>query len=254
VPIVVERSMYRNNRNELFSAGHNSAAVEAPAMRWFLAEGATGGTFDEFVLIANPNANPATLKVSYLRAGKAPIVKTHVAPALARLTLWVDQEAPELANAEVSVIVESQTPTPVVVERSMWWRASAAGEWVESHNSRGATSTAPRWLVADGEAGGTDDSSTYVLVANTSSTAAKVNFTLLTEQGTTRSVQDTVSANGRYSLDVTAMFPEARDTRFSVLVESVSGTAALVVERASYSSTPTTPWASGTNALAMPVP
>ncbi len=55
VPVVVERSMYRNNGSELFSAGHNSAAVDAPALRWFLAEGATGGTFDEFVLIANPN-------------------------------------------------------------------------------------------------------------------------------------------------------------------------------------------------------
>ncbi|MCA1481912.1 hypothetical protein I6F37_44050 [Bradyrhizobium sp. NBAIM08] len=31
-------------------------------------------------------------------------------------------------------------------------------------------------------------------------------------------------------------------------------TAPLVVERASYSSTPTTPWASGTNSLAVPLP
>ena len=83
VPVVVERSMYRNNGNELFSAGHNSAAVDAPALRWFLAEGATGGTFDEFVLIANPNATAANLKVSYLRAGKAPIVKNYTAAARA---------------------------------------------------------------------------------------------------------------------------------------------------------------------------
>ena len=109
VPVVVERSMYRNNGNELFSAGHNSAAVDAPALRWFLAEGATGGTFDEFVLIANPNATAANLKVSYLRAGKAPIVKNYVAAAQSRLTIWVDQEAPDLRAAEVSVMVESLT-------------------------------------------------------------------------------------------------------------------------------------------------
>ena len=70
----------------------------------------------------------------------------------------------------------------------------------------------------------------------------------------TRTVQDTVTANGRYSMDVAGTFPEARGTRFSVLVEGVSSTAALVVERASYSSTPTTPWAAGTNSLAMPLP
>ena len=254
VPVVVERSMYRNNGNELFSAGHNSAAIDAPALRWFLAEGATGGTFDEFVLIANPNAAPATLRVSYLRAGRAPIVRTHTAAPRSRLTIWVDQEAPELAAAEVSVIVESLTSTPVVVERSMWWRADPGGEWVESHNNRGVTTTAARWLVADGESGGAGEASTYVLVANTGTAAAKVNFTLLGEAGVVRTVQDTVTANGRYSMDVASTFPEARGTRFSVLVEGVTTTAALVVERASYSSTPSTPWAAGTNSLAMPLP
>ena len=215
--------MYRNNGNELFSAGHNSAAVDVPALRWFLAEGATGGTFDEFVLIANPNGSPANLKVSYLRAGKTPLVRNYTAAAQSRLTIWVDQEAPELASAEVSIIVESLTATPVVVERSMWWRATPAGEWIESHNNRAVTTTAPRWLVADGESGGPGDASTYVLVANTAGSAAQVRFTLLTESGVARTVQDTVTANGRYSMDVAGAFPEARGTRFSVLVEGVSG-------------------------------
>jgi hypothetical protein len=254
VPVVVERSMYRNNGNELFSAGHNSAAIDAPAMRWFLAEGATGGTFDEFVLIANPNTSPANLRVSYLRAGKTPIVKTYTAAPQSRLTIWVDQVAPELASAEVSVIVECLTATPVVVERSMWWRASPATEWIESHNNRAVTTTAARWLVADGESGGPGQASTYVLVANTGTTAAKVNFTLLSESGAVRTVQDTVSANGRYSMDVAGTFPEARGTRFSLLVEGTSALAPLVVERASYSSTPATTWAAGTNSLAMPLP
>ena len=246
--------MYRNNGSEVFSAGHNSAAVDAPALRWFLAEGATGGTFDEFVLIANPSAARATLRVSYLRAGQAPIVKTYTAEGQSRLTIWVDQEAPELAAAEVSVIVESLTATPVVVERSMWWRATPAGEWIEAHNSRGVTTAAARWLVADGDSGGQGQASTYVLVANTAAAETQVAFTLLTEAGTSRTVHDTVTANGRYSLDVAATFPEAQGTRFSVLVESVTGAAALVVERASYTSTPTTPWAAGTNSLGVPLP
>jgi hypothetical protein len=254
VPVVVERSMYRNNGNEVFSAGHNSAGIEAPAMRWFLAEGATGGTFDEFVLIANPNAAPATLRVSFLRAGHQPIVKGYTAAPQSRLTIWVDQVASELAAAEVSVIVECLTATPVVVERSMWWRATPGGEWIESHNNRAVTTTAARWLVADGESGGPGQASTYVLVANTGSSAAKVNFTLLSESGAVRTVQDTVSANGRYSMDVASTFPEARGTRFSLLVESTSALTPLVVERASYSSTPTTSWAAGTNSLAMPLP
>ena len=109
-------------------------------------------------------------------------------------------------------------------------------------------------MVADGESGGAGDASTYVLVANTAGADAPVKFTLLTETGATRTVQDTVTANGRYSMDVAGTFPEARGTRFSVLVESVAGTATLVVERASYTSTPTTAWAAGTNSLAVPLP
>ena len=89
---------------------------------------------------------------------------------------------------------------------------------------------------------------------STAAASAKVTFTLLTETGVTRTVRETVTANGRYSMDVAGTFPEARGTRFSVLVEGVSSTAALVVERASYSSTPTTTWAAGTNSLAMPLP
>ncbi len=254
VPVVVERSMYRNSATELFAAGHNSAAVDAPALRWFLAEGATGGTFDEFVLVANPNPVAAQLRVSYLRAGRAPLVKSYVAGPQSRLTIWVDQEAPELANAEVSVVVESLTPTPVVVERSMWWRADAAGEWVEAHNSRGVTTTAARWLVADGEAGGPGQASTYVLVANTGATAQPIAITLLPEQGTPRTVSAVVSGNGRFTIDVAGTFPEVAEGRFGVLVEGSSPTAPLVVERASYASTPSTPWAAGTNSLALPLP
>ena len=38
-----------------FAAGHGGAGVTAPALRWFLAEGATGNFFDLYVLIGNPN-------------------------------------------------------------------------------------------------------------------------------------------------------------------------------------------------------
>ena len=206
------------------------------------------------MLIANPNDTPAQLKVSYLRAGRAPLVRNHVAAPQSRLTIWVDQEHATLANTEVSVIVESLTPTPIVVERSMWWRATAAGEWVEAHNSRGVTTTAARWLVADGEAGGAGQASTYVLVANTGVTAQPIAITLLPEQGAPRTVAAVVSGNGRFTIDVAGTFPEVAEGRFSVLVEGTNATAPLVVERASYTSTPGTPWAAGTNSLAMPLP
>ena len=41
--------------------------MTAPALQWFLAEGATGRFFDLFVLLANPNATAAAVTVDYLR-------------------------------------------------------------------------------------------------------------------------------------------------------------------------------------------
>ena len=46
VPIVVERAMYMSTPGEPYGAGHESAGVTAPALGWFLAEGATGAFFD----------------------------------------------------------------------------------------------------------------------------------------------------------------------------------------------------------------
>ncbi len=56
LPIVVERAMYSTRPGQPpFAAGHGAAGVTAPALRWFLAEGATGNFFDLYVLVGNPN-------------------------------------------------------------------------------------------------------------------------------------------------------------------------------------------------------
>ena len=53
--IVAERAMYLSRRGAAVRRQDTRpAGVAAPAPRWFLAEGATGPLFDEFVLLANP--------------------------------------------------------------------------------------------------------------------------------------------------------------------------------------------------------
>ena len=61
--------MYLSRPGQPFGAGHESAGVTAPALEWFLAEGATGAFFDLFVLIANPGATDAAVSVEYLLVG-----------------------------------------------------------------------------------------------------------------------------------------------------------------------------------------
>src|SRR4029077_2051537 len=91
-PIIVERAMYADVPGQVFGAGHASAGVTAPALEWFLAEGATGSFFDLFVLVANPNPTPGTITAEYLLVGGGTYTKDYSVPANGRLTIWVDDE------------------------------------------------------------------------------------------------------------------------------------------------------------------
>ena len=68
LPIIVERAMYSTAAGQPpFAAGHGGAGVTATALKWFLAEGATGNFFDLYVLVANPprGRNGRSLKANF---------------------------------------------------------------------------------------------------------------------------------------------------------------------------------------------
>jgi hypothetical protein len=255
VPIIVERSMYLNTPGKAFKGGHNSAGVTAPALNWFLAEGSTGSFFSMYVLVANPNATPATLRATYIRASGAPIEKTYTVAANSRRTIDVAAQDPGLADTPVSVKVESTNNVPVIVERTMWWMGSKR-TWTEGHNSFGTTRTASRWLMAEGETGGPRAVNTFVLIANASTAAADVRVTMLQEAGAEESVIYTVGANRRFTVPMADAFPSSDGKRYSILVESLnpSTAGALVVERATYWNTDEDVWGAGSNAVGAIIP
>ena len=247
-PIVIERAMYRDAAGQVFGAGHSSGGVTAPSTTWFLAEGATGSYFDQFVLIANPNASDATITASYLLPSGQTVIKTYAVPARSRFNIWVDLEDPALANTAVSTSLMANVP--VIVERAMWWPNGDAN-WIEAHNSSGATLTGTTWALAEGEVGGARTTETYVLIANTSSFAGSAAVTLLFEDGSAVSRSFPLAPSSRFNVDVRSEFPVAVGRRFGVLVESVGASPAqIVVERSMYSNADGVVWAAGTNALA----
>lgn len=265
VPVIVERAMYLQGA-QTFASGHESAGVTAPALRWFLAEGATGSYFDLFVLIANPGPQAAEILVTYLLASGETLTKTKSVPALSRMNIWVNHErfpddegAPLLADVAVSTRVESTNGVPIIVERAMWWPGPTPATWQEAHNSPGSTETGTRWALAEGEAGGLASTETYILIANTSPRQGAVRVTLLFEDGTraARTFQEPgqLRANSRFTVNVAAEFPAAVGRRFGALIESI-GTmpVEIVVERAMYSNANDVEWAAGTNALATRLP
>ena len=259
-PIVVERAMYMTNGAEPYGAGHESAGVTAPALNWFLAEGATGAFFDMFVLIANPDpTSTATVQATYLLDNGTTLTKSYAVAPSSRRTIYVDDEGfPDqagprlLANAAMSTILTSTNGVPIVVERAMWWPGGAQGPWYEGHNSPGATTTGTVWALAEGEVGGSNGASTYILVANTGAAPASVRVTVFVEGGGTAVRTFTVPASSRFNVDVATVFGSTvANARMGALVESLGATPApIVVERAIYSNAGGRVWAAGTNALA----
>jgi hypothetical protein len=263
-PIIVERAMYMTRLGQAFAAGHGSAGVTAPATSWFLAEGATGPFFDLFILLANPGDQAAQVTVDYLLLGGATYSKSYVVPANGRRTIWVDDEqiptgsgVKPLDNVAVSSTITSTNGVPIIAERTMWWPSPAmtASYWTEAHNSPGATATATRWALAEGEVGGAQAAETYILIANTSVFSGTARVTLYFEDGTSTNQTYTLLPRSRTNVPVSTRFPVAAGRRFGAMVESLGATPAqIVVERAMYTSPGGVTWAAGTNALATPLP
>jgi hypothetical protein len=254
VPIVVERAMYRSVPNT-FEAGHASAGASALDTTWFFAEGYTGPTFEQYLLMGNPGSSPVPVQVTYLLpSGPTPPV-TYVVPATSRLTVLVNGEvpAPGLSLASTAVSMVLQADAPIVAERAMWWPGSSA-TWREAHVSLGATSTCDRWVVAEGEWGPGVD--TYVLVANTGPQATRLRATLLREGTAPLSADVDVPAGARQNVNVPSLFPLAYGTRFGMLLEPAPGSpnAPLVVEWAHYANAGGLQWSAGANALGTCVP
>ena len=247
-PVIVERAMYLDAGGRTFGAGHESAAIAEPSTRWFFAEGATGAYFDLFVLVANPTTAEALVRATYLLPDGGSVEKRFTVGAQSRFNIWVDYEDARLADTAVSTVIESLNGVPVIAERAMWWPGT---NWQEAHNAAGSTTTGTRWGIADGEQGGARGVDTYLLVANTSETAAGVRVTLLFEDGTTLARDFTVAARSRFNVSVANEFPFASGRRFGALVESAGEQPAqIVVERAMYSNAGGVAWAAGANALA----
>lgn len=252
-PIIVERAMYLNLPGQPFGAGHGSAGVTAPALEWFMAEGATGSFFDLFVLVANPGSQAALVQVDYLLANGTTLSKQYAVAAQSRFTIYVDAEQipagsgqRPLADVAVGARVRSLNNVPIVVERSMWW---PDGRWYEAHNTPAATVTGTEWAFADGYAGGPDSAETYVLIANPTNQAALAEVEIAL--GTASFAQQfSVAANSRLTVPIGAFFPQSVGQRFGIRVISRGTTPVpIVVERAMYDSAQGQLWGAGTAAL-----
>ncbi len=241
--IVAERAMYFTGSGPLFRAGMGAVGVKQTSTSWYFAEGSTG-FFNMYLLLANPNGSPANVQATYFVQGGGTITRTYVVPPTSRMTVDVNSDPP-LASVPISVSLLSTNGVGIVAERTMLWGAG----WYEGHTAAGVPTSGTAWAVAGAEVGLKYGSNSYVLVANTGTTAGTATVMLMFGDNNCLGVspctvvQKTISLppQSRTTLDLPAEFPNAfRDIPGNFVGRTVgvriqSNGVPIVVEHAMYS-------------------
>ena len=220
VPVIAERSMYRNNRRE----GSNSVGTTTPAKDYYLAEGSTDWGFTTYVLVQNPNPRPDTVTITYMTP-KGPVSQDpFTVPANSRKTISVNGVVPA---KDLSTHVQGSLP--LIAERSMYWGAGTPlGE--ACHDSIGLSSPHMTFYLPDGETyNGTE---TWTLVQNPNAVPVTVQITYMTPDGKGDvSFSETIPANSRKSFNMGDRIPLGRA---AIMVTSKTLGKKIMVERSMY--------------------
>ncbi len=223
VPIVAERAMYFNYQGRGKKGGHAASGVPQARTNWYLAEGYTGGDFDSYLVMQNPDPSQAAqVTVSYYsRQGIVEEEVYSVAPQ-SRATVGVDA-VPGLSNSEFSASISSTRP--VVAERVVYFGGARAG----GTSAPGIGELNNEWYFAEGFTGAQFD--TYVVIANPDPVnKATVQAVFMLPGGTTKNHVVEVPPQSRGTICVDAL-PGLSSTDVSTYLHSDIPIAA---ERAMY--------------------
>ena len=179
---------------------HAESSVASPSTLWYLAEGSTTWEFALFYLLQNPNAEPVSATVRYLRTGgQAPISKSYDLLPNSRTTIDVQSEDPGLADTDVSAEITSTRP--IIAERAMYLNRPGQ-PFGAGHGSAGVTAASNNWFLAEGATGTFFD--LFILIANPNNSQAKVQVTYMLPGGSTLQKNYDVEPNSRSSIYVDA--------------------------------------------------
>ncbi len=223
-PIVAERSMYFGYND--IDGGTVSSGATQPSLEWYFAEGYTGGGFNEYILVLNPNHSDANVTFDFMKPDGSVYTQVFPAAANSRTTVYVDA-APGMDSTDVSLRLTSDIP--VVAERSMYF---GYPECPGGHVQAGTTQPGIVRFFAEGYTSRFFD--TYLLVMNPGDSELPVVVTFCLPDGNIIGQPMMVGAHSRASLKVN-LVPNLSSSEFSIRVDT-GGPA--VIERAMYFSYP----------------
>lgn len=188
---------------------------------WYLAEGYTGGGFEEYVCVANPNSWTTRVNITCMIEGEEPLLVPPVyLDARSRYTVNIGSVVGPDKN--VSVQVEGYHGDSVTVERSMYWNNRGGG-----HASAAVSSPSTEWNLAEGcTANGFE---TWVLLQNPGSAAATATVTYMTADGSEEPFNVEVPANSRKTIDVSEALPNNEQVSATIISDRP-----VIAERAMY--------------------
>jgi hypothetical protein len=180
---------------------------------WYFAEGYTGGSFTEYLTIANPNTSITTVTVTYLLQGAAPVIRTYQVGANARYTINVNSVIGP--NQNVSMVVTGSQP--IIAERPMYFTYTGLAGFSIPGGSAvlGATSLAQQFDF--GYLDTTTGHDTWLTILNQNSSPMTVTVQYFPQGGGTPFVRThQVPANNRGTIHVNSEGLPA--DRYSALV------------------------------------
>jgi len=191
-PVVAERSMYGNNR----AWGTDSIGASSPSAVWYLAEGCTGGGFETWVLVQNPNPAAARVTLTYMTENGQVNGPTVNIPANSRQTLYAADTVP----SDWSVSTKVTSDIPVIAERSMYGNNRSWGT-----DSIGVTEANNVWYLAEGCTNTGFES--WVLVQNPNDQNTRVTLTYMTPAGPVAGPSETLPPHSRKTYNVADTVP-----------------------------------------------
>jgi hypothetical protein len=162
---------------------------------WFFPEGSTKGPFETWLLLENPNGEPARASVSYLSTeGIAKRQDVTLNPA-SRISLYTNQFIPD---AEFSLRIDADRP--ILAERSMYFGG-------DGHSTTGAPAPDGTWYLAEGSSQPPFD--TWLLLQNPGPQAANVVLTFMKDNGENQILNLSIPPTSRRSLHANEIVPQS---------------------------------------------
>jgi glucose/arabinose dehydrogenase len=212
----------QTNAQELAAGTHPNNVA---ALNRYLAEGSSNTFFETTIGVANPNTQPASVVLRFLRADGITFSRVMTVPAREHVSVRPAQLA-GLPFSDYSTIVE--TDREVVVERTMTW--SVTGRF-GSHSERAVNAPSTTWFFAEGATHGAFD--TFYLLENPTGSDAAVEIVYLLPNGVPPITQNLlVPAFSRTTIPVDER-PGLAETDVSARITVTNGVG-IIAERAMY--------------------